>query len=927
MASISSTSSLGNTSLRGYGGMASGIDRDAIIEQMTLGTTTKINNQETAITKLEWKQEAFRGISDKILDMHDNYFSYTSSNSLKDPNTFAKSLITVHGKEDAAKFVTATGSSDLINNVSIQAVRQIATSSVYKSDERKGELVTQLKDLDSGFMFASNLIGSQLRFSKPTGTDGETQKIVFDLPAQGKEYTVRDENGDVVKDAEGNEVKAKIDYFQKDGESDKEYGERMAKALNDYMHEASANFDSDKQNAVMSDYIEFKFDGTNMTIHQKQSTNGFELQKNSSALKGLGYKWDPSSTDTIKWNDLENNRNTGVSSFRDAAISETSTLSYLTGQKVTFNFDGNKKNIELVTKAEAEALSKMELTDAEKADIEAKFDADKDKLREEIEKKIDEDPANAGLSAADREAKIQEELDKKKEEYLAEGLDQKKLGAIAQNIQGRLDQAFGKGSVISKLNDDGKLSFATGGKTSTVSITSGDGAMLFNLGITNGESNKVNLNGNLNQTNIGIDVTKDEYKDGLVINGVRIDGIGAGTSISTILSKINSNENAGVKATYVDATGQFMLVSKETGAAREISLDSKLAQDLFGTHKEDGTLDNDAGLVKGQDAIIDVSYGNGVTVTLERSSNSFNLEGLTVNVSGTFGGDWTDGQTMSAEDAEKYTLQDGERFVNGKNGEKILQTWKADASEAVTFSAKADVDKVVEKVKKFFEEFNAIASEVNTQVTTRPDGSYGPLTDAQKEEMSETSIENWEKKAKSGLLFGDGTMRDLSMDIQSIYSKLMQQTGLSYEDLKEMGISYSDNEKDGGVLVFDEAKFRDSMESNPEKVSDFFTGGNGMGQGFTKLVEDTFTPYATRYATRNGNSYGRLIEEAGSEKIPTSIMKNQIYKEIQSKQDLIEQLRAKLVTEQDRYIAQFTTMETMINQMNSQSSWLSQITG
>ena len=65
MASISSTNSVGNTSLRGYGGMASGIDRDAIIEQMTLGTTTKINNQEKAITKLEWKQEAYRGVSDK----------------------------------------------------------------------------------------------------------------------------------------------------------------------------------------------------------------------------------------------------------------------------------------------------------------------------------------------------------------------------------------------------------------------------------------------------------------------------------------------------------------------------------------------------------------------------------------------------------------------------------------------------------------------------------------------------------------------------------------------------------------------------------------------------------------------------------------------------------------------------------------------
>ncbi len=228
-------------------------------------------------------------------------------------------------------------------------------------------------------------------------------------------------------------------------------------------------------------------------------------------------------------------------------------------------------------------------------------------------------------------------------------------------------------------------------------------------------------------------------------------------------------------------------------------------------------------------------------------------------------------------------------------------------------------------MKKFFEDFNAIVTEVNTQVTSRPDSSYGPLTDEQKDEMSETSIENWEKKAKTGLLFNDSTMRSLSMDIQSVYTKLMRETGLSYEDLKEMGITYSDNEKDGGVIAFDETAFRTAMESKPEKVSALFTGGSGMGNGLVKIVEDTFTPYATRFASRNGNSYGRLIEEAGSEKIPTSIMKNQIYKEIKNKQDLIEQLRAKLKTEQDRYISQFTTMETMINKMNSQASYLSQI--
>ncbi|WP_304478137.1 flagellar cap protein FliD N-terminal domain-containing protein, partial [uncultured Helicobacter sp.] len=90
MSSVSSTSSLGNTSLRGFGGMASGIDRDAIIEKMTLGTTTKISNRKQDITKLQWKQEAYRNLSDKIIDISDKYASYSSTSNLKDPSAFAK---------------------------------------------------------------------------------------------------------------------------------------------------------------------------------------------------------------------------------------------------------------------------------------------------------------------------------------------------------------------------------------------------------------------------------------------------------------------------------------------------------------------------------------------------------------------------------------------------------------------------------------------------------------------------------------------------------------------------------------------------------------------------------------------------------------------------------------------------------------------
>ncbi len=98
MASVSAASNgLGNTSLRGFGGFASGIDRDSMIEQMTMGTTTKISNQKKEMTSLEWKAEAYQKISDMILDMQDNYFSYASVNNLSDPSFFAKNRISVLG--------------------------------------------------------------------------------------------------------------------------------------------------------------------------------------------------------------------------------------------------------------------------------------------------------------------------------------------------------------------------------------------------------------------------------------------------------------------------------------------------------------------------------------------------------------------------------------------------------------------------------------------------------------------------------------------------------------------------------------------------------------------------------------------------------------------------------------------------------------
>lgn len=836
MASISSTNSIGNTSLRGYGGMASGIDRDSIIEKMTLGTTTKINNQKNKITQIQWKQEAYRNISDQILDFGDKYTSFSSTNSLKDPNFFAKNIISVHGRDEATRFVTATGTSNLLNNVSLKGVEQLATSTVRQSDTHKSVngIETNLNDLNA-FWRDSKLKGSQLIFEKPGEGNNKAQVIKLTLP-------------DAYVDTDGKTKE--IDYTGKP--------EDLVKQLN----LALKNADMKIGDHTAEEMLEFKLNGDkiDLTIRDGMDATGYQVY--GTAMEALGYGKDKIEATQAKL--AEASKDAGRKSFEDTGIERTAAIDAMTGKKLTFNYDGSRKEVELISKDELDALKAL--------------------------------PEN------------------------------EQLAQMAKNLQSRLDRAFGKGTVEAKISADGKLSFDTTNETSSLSIVSNDYGLLNNLGVSYGESNKVNLSGKLDQAGIlgdknaigdaTLKFTNGDALD-LRINGVAIEGLTKDSSINDILSKINSTTNAGVKATYVDATGQFMLVSSETGAGREISLDSNLSKVLFGQGVErdsNGKIQTDkdgnvqynkgAGIDEGKNAIICVSYGNGVDVKMERASNTFDLEGLSVTVSGAFGGKFEKDATTGKE------------------------VWKADSAGGVTFTAKADVDGIVERVKGFFEDFNKLAGDVNKEITTRPDSSYGPLTDEQKKEMDETSIENWENRAKQGMLYGDSAMRDLSTDVQGIFLKLMNNVG--FEELKAMGITYSDDYGDGGTISFDESKFRAAVEKDSEAVGNVFTGGGEVSKGLVDIMDETFTPYATRYSSKNGGgtgkgSYGRLIEIAGSEKKPTTLLNNQLYRDIEDIQDLIERLQSQLKSEQDRYISQFTTMETLLNQMNTQSSYLSQL--
>ena len=813
MSSVSSTSSsLGNTALRGFGGLASGIDRDALIEQMTARTTSKITAKKQAMTKLEWKRDAYRSISNKIIDLQDNYLSYSATKSLKNSDFFAKNQVSVQGDPDYTKYISATGNADTASRVSVLGVNRLATSATLTSDAKQTDSSITLggisaSDFENKKVKTSNLSGTKLTFGTYSITDKKfTEEATFTFPTSYE------------KKVDGGKTETvTIDYTDK--------SENVVKQLNEAL---------DSQGFLGKDGksgIKFTLKGDQIQISQTPNITdkgkSCVIRETSSALKSLGFNSGNMNQDGISFDEF----NKPKSSFEAAAITEQSLSDYLKGKSISVSYGGQTKNIELI--------------------------GDKEEIQD--------------------------------------------FDVFTKSLQEKLNKAFGSKNVIVGKGSNGSLTFTAKDNKQTLQISAGSKELQNALGITSTQSNKISTGSSLWENRVKLGLVKDiEYNteeelnnakkelnkalENFTVNGTKIEGITADTTVDGLLTAINNNKDAGVTAIYLGSENKFVLSSNEKGLGRKITLGpdpdnpnnkkDDAANLIFGGVSTDGT-----------DGEMSILY-NGVQTTITSSSNTFSIDGLDIRATNTF------------------------------------NTGSATAEGGVSFTASADTEKVTETVKKFIEAYNAMIDEVRTQATTKPDSNYKPLTDDQKNEMNETSIKNWEDKAKEGILYNSSALKDLDNATQGIFSSMMI-NGVSYDDLEKIGISFSDDYTAGGKIVFDEEKFKTAMDSDPEKVSDLFTGTHGI----VNTIDSTLSTYATRYASKNGNSYGVLIEEAGSEKLSLTLTNNSIYKELKDMQETITNLQSQLSTEQDRYISQFTQMERLINQMNSQSSYLSQLGG
>ena len=141
MASISglgSTSLNSTSSLRGYGGLASGLDRDTLIENMTYATRSKIAAQKQKKQTYQWMQEAITG---KVYEFSNTYTSYSSSSNLLGSKLFSRNQVTALGANSS--YLSVSGSSVSADTISILGVKSLAQDAKMTSSNAVSNQIMQ----------------------------------------------------------------------------------------------------------------------------------------------------------------------------------------------------------------------------------------------------------------------------------------------------------------------------------------------------------------------------------------------------------------------------------------------------------------------------------------------------------------------------------------------------------------------------------------------------------------------------------------------------------------------------------------------------------------------------------------------------------------------------------------------------------------
>lgn len=273
--------------------------------------------------------------------------------------------------------------------------------------------------------------------------------------------------------------------------------------------------------------------------------------------------------------------------------------------------------------------------------------------------------------------------------------------------------------------------------------------------------------------------------------------------------------------------------------------------------------------------------------TLDQTKNTATLAALGLNTSADLG------------QAAKYSLDgidmesDSNVISDAIDGATVTLKKEIKPEDAVTLSLKNDDSKTVKAATDFVTQYNNLMSLIKSNLDVgNPSASTA--------ESSSTNVQ--------GKLVGDSTLQRLQSSLRNMITQADKDNGASLSPF-DMGFSV---DKDG-VLSLDEDKFKSQLADSPEKVHDFF-----YVQGEDSFDESTDTGYTAKL----NNLVNEFISNDATKKGIITNKSDSIDKMVKDLNSQIDDFTARLADKREQYIAQFTQLDSIMMQADSQMQYM-----
>ena len=262
----------------------------------------------------------------------------------------------------------------------------------------------------------------------------------------------------------------------------------------------------------------------------------------------------------------------------------------------------------------------------------------------------------------------------------------------------------------------------------------------------------------------------------------------------------------------------------------------------------------------------------------------------------------------------EYTSDTNSISVNGITVSAMAVTGDGDEN-AITISTKTDTQGIYDKIKEFLSEYNAVINELCKEYNADYVKDYEPLTEEEKEEMSDKEIEKWEEKIKGSLLRHDSTVSGVMNAMTNAMFQTIELNGKKYS-LANFGIQtlgylnapkneqyayHIDGDEDDDVTSGKDDKLMAMINSDPDTVVDFFK----------QLSTNLYQALDSKMKSTSMNSAYTVYKD------------KQMTKDLDSYTKLIKTWEEKLADREEYYYSKFTAMEKAMASLNSTQSSLS----